>query len=168
MPVTARLIKDVAQLLVGGAGNPGSREVLSPTNLVLELPARLAPQTLNVALLHIVSVSSSFSCCDCHFWKVTTDTCLLALLRLTARAASRRADQLLGRHDLTHTSGSQSVNTWNLDTKTLAGQLALRGVALRLVCVRIWIFNWAFAIVLWSVTMFVSASTDRLLSVLSP
>ena len=53
MLVTARMIKDVAQLLVGGASNSGGREVLSPTNLVLEPPARLAPQTLNVSLLLI-------------------------------------------------------------------------------------------------------------------
>ena len=39
MLVTARMNKDIAQLPVGGASNPGSREVLSPTNLVLELPA---------------------------------------------------------------------------------------------------------------------------------
>ena len=55
MLVTARMIKGVAQLLVGGAGNPGSREVLSPTNLVLELPACLATQTLNVSLLLIAT-----------------------------------------------------------------------------------------------------------------
>ena len=55
MLVTACMIKDVAQLLVGGAGNPGSREVLSPMNLVLELPARLPPQTLNISLLLIAT-----------------------------------------------------------------------------------------------------------------
>ena len=55
MLVTAYMIKDVAQLLAGGAGNPGSREVLSPTNLVLEPPARLAPQTLNMSLLLIAT-----------------------------------------------------------------------------------------------------------------
>ena len=56
MLVTACMIKDVAQLLVGGAGNPGSREVLSPMNLVvLEPPARLAQQTLNVSLLLIAT-----------------------------------------------------------------------------------------------------------------
>ena len=55
MLVTVHMIKDIAQLLVGGAGNPGGREVLSPTNPVLELPARLAPQTLNVSLLLIAT-----------------------------------------------------------------------------------------------------------------
>ena len=55
MLVTARMVKEVAQLLVGGASNPGSREVLSPTNLVLEPPARLAPQTLNVSLLLVAT-----------------------------------------------------------------------------------------------------------------
>ena len=55
MLAPAHMIKDVAQLLVGGAGNPGSREVLSPTNLVLEPPAHLAPQTLNVSLLPITT-----------------------------------------------------------------------------------------------------------------
>ena len=55
MLVTARMIKDVAQLLVGGAGNPGSRGVLSPTNLVLEPSARLAPQTFNVSSLLIAT-----------------------------------------------------------------------------------------------------------------
>ena len=54
MLVNARMIKDVAQLLVGGAGNPGSR-VLGPTNLVLEPPACLTPQTLNVSLLLIAT-----------------------------------------------------------------------------------------------------------------
>ena len=53
MLVTSHMIKDIAQLLVGGAGNPGGREVFSPTNPVLEPPARLAPQTLNVFLLLI-------------------------------------------------------------------------------------------------------------------
>ena len=55
MLVTAHMIKDVAQLLVGEAGNPGSREVLSPTNLVLEPPALLTPQILNVSLLLITT-----------------------------------------------------------------------------------------------------------------
>ena len=55
MLVTVRMIKDVAQLLVGGAGNPGRRDVLSPTNLVLKPPARLTPQTLNVSLLLIAT-----------------------------------------------------------------------------------------------------------------
>ena len=55
MLVTACMIKDVAQLLVGGAGNPGSREVLNPMNLVLEPPAHFAPQTLNISLLLIAT-----------------------------------------------------------------------------------------------------------------
>ena len=55
MLVNARMIKDVAQLLVGRAGNPGSREVLGPTNLVLEPPTCLTPQTLNVSLLLIAT-----------------------------------------------------------------------------------------------------------------
>ena len=44
MLVTAHMAKDVAQLLVG-AGNPGSREVFSPMNLVLEPPARTSRTT---------------------------------------------------------------------------------------------------------------------------
>ena len=49
------MTKDVAQLLVVAASNPSSKEVLSPTNLVLERPARLAPHALNVTLLLIAT-----------------------------------------------------------------------------------------------------------------
>ena len=55
MLVTLRMIKHVAQLLVGRTRNPSSGEVLCPTDLVFESPARLTPQGLHVVLLLITA-----------------------------------------------------------------------------------------------------------------
>ena len=59
---------------------PGSREVLSPMNLVLEPPACLAPQTLNVSLL--IATAHFCVCLSQYFW--TTCTSLIGHSKIKA------------------------------------------------------------------------------------
>ena len=106
------MIKHIDELLVSIVGNPGSREVLGPTDIVFEPSAHLAPQPLNEFLL-LVTVQPwqhlmFFLLLRLLFLEGSHRHLSLHLLCWTVRT-SWGTDWSLRSHN------SQSANTWNFD-----------------------------------------------------